>query len=538
MPSRVKEIDPEFSICTDLFFTGFDPPRTLVPAVAMAPDITTSDSKTLSTAPTPSPTQDPGARKTTSNNEASLATVPAPAPEQTRNVPQPKTTTDGSDAKQEGTDQQVPISDPRTQQNGSEQEGHASPDQMSQVESALGPSSQDQPMPAQTQGTNPFKTGLPLGDGPSSGTALPESTSEQLNSSPENLSHPNHPTLPAGKTANPQQIEQTTVPIAGPAIAADQSATYLKGSQVNPDVPLKTVSGEAAISQGNNSITGGDTIIHLPPPTSDFPTTITSDAISPIPNSVSIQDNVITAGASPVTISDSPISVDPSSYINLGDSSYWLPPPPNSPLMPTLANGAVATQLSHGSPLQDTTLIAGASPVTVSGTPISFETSKNRIFGDNFTPTLFSPSPSISDNSMSLTPGRSGSFITKPEGQAITTPPSVGDITSSTQSPGLTVTGILTFLGSTGELVVGSRTYALESSSTSLGGAIMGGFGPGGLSTTGSPSSPQEKASTGPGTSPSNEVHANEGSAARIDSFLLWKLATALIATSLVFVLV
>lgn len=53
-----------FQHCTDLWFTGFDPPKTLVPAVAMAPPVTTSDPVDPIVTPQASATQDPSAKKT------------------------------------------------------------------------------------------------------------------------------------------------------------------------------------------------------------------------------------------------------------------------------------------------------------------------------------------------------------------------------------------------------------------------------------------------------------------------------------------
>lgn len=55
---------PYFSRCVDNFFTGFDPPRTLAPAAALAPSTTTTNPVAFTTAPTPSPTPDIGVKKT------------------------------------------------------------------------------------------------------------------------------------------------------------------------------------------------------------------------------------------------------------------------------------------------------------------------------------------------------------------------------------------------------------------------------------------------------------------------------------------
>lgn len=64
MPEQIRKIRPYYSRCTDNFFTGFDPPRTLAPAAALAPTITTRDPETFATVPKPSHTPDAGAIKT------------------------------------------------------------------------------------------------------------------------------------------------------------------------------------------------------------------------------------------------------------------------------------------------------------------------------------------------------------------------------------------------------------------------------------------------------------------------------------------
>lgn len=78
MPNQIRKLKPYYSRCTDNFFTGFDPPRTLAPAAALAPTTTTGDLKAFTTVPKPSPTPDAGAKKT-ANSEPPMIT-PADSP--------------------------------------------------------------------------------------------------------------------------------------------------------------------------------------------------------------------------------------------------------------------------------------------------------------------------------------------------------------------------------------------------------------------------------------------------------------------------
>ena len=64
---------PYFSRCVDNFFTGFDPPRTLAPAAALAPSTTSTSSVAFTTAPKPSPTPHVGAKKT-ANSKSPIIT--------------------------------------------------------------------------------------------------------------------------------------------------------------------------------------------------------------------------------------------------------------------------------------------------------------------------------------------------------------------------------------------------------------------------------------------------------------------------------
>ena len=78
MPKQILKMRPYFSRCVDNFFTGFDPPRTLAPAAALAPSITTTSSTASTTAPKPSPTPDVGAKKTA--NSGPPLTTPSEIP--------------------------------------------------------------------------------------------------------------------------------------------------------------------------------------------------------------------------------------------------------------------------------------------------------------------------------------------------------------------------------------------------------------------------------------------------------------------------
>ena len=84
MPQQIIDIQPMLVNCEIAFFSGYDPPRTLVPAIAMAPVITTNTPQNTPPAPTPSPTQDPGPRETLLSDRTVLGLVTSPTPTNTQ----------------------------------------------------------------------------------------------------------------------------------------------------------------------------------------------------------------------------------------------------------------------------------------------------------------------------------------------------------------------------------------------------------------------------------------------------------------------
>ena len=83
MPQQFVNLWPIIDECGIAFFTGYDPPKTLAPAIAMAPVITTNTPQIAPPAPAPSPTQDPGPRETLISDNTALGPVSPPAPTRT-----------------------------------------------------------------------------------------------------------------------------------------------------------------------------------------------------------------------------------------------------------------------------------------------------------------------------------------------------------------------------------------------------------------------------------------------------------------------
>ena len=139
-------------------------------------------------------------------------------------------------------------------------------------------------------------------------------------------------------------------------------------------------------------------------------------------------------------------------------------------------NNQVVQRLSQGISIAGTTLILGAPPITISGTPIKFGSS-----------ILVIGSSIISI--VTLVPKQ---FSITIAGQAITAAPTAlamadATTTSTPGARGFTINGTIVSLNTAAQLVVGSETIPLENEkagskwqTAGLGGLTAGGFGPGG----------------------------------------------------------
>ncbi|KAK3170980.1 hypothetical protein OEA41_003064 [Lepraria neglecta] len=481
LPSKIKEIDPWYGNCSDLFFTAFDPPRTLEIAVAMnsaSPTTTTSISGPTPLAPTPSPTQDAGARKTVPTSTST------PTPSQEQFAPQ--------DIDPGESDKQQHTGDPRTQEAGLSEDGNSlktdtgypdqqssvqakisslghaepttdiipnadpenvSPEQTSRIKSAHSPTPKSQPTPGRLQGASPYQTHSPPGEQLTL-TAQPnaESTSKQQNDMPNMNSSSGH---------TDDKIDE------------DNQSVYLR----------------LAVAGVSTSIAGLATKLFL--------------------NGASINNVVVTPGAGSVTTSGTPVSVDPSNRIHLGGTSYDLPSLNTDPPT-TLVNGAVVLPLSNAFSIHGTTIIAGGSSLTISGAALFLDSSNNLVLHESLAiqPTIAgqvtrvngasvkSLSDSILIAATVLNTGPSPATTAK-------TPPSLSSdaiAADSSRSPTIASSRRAT-----------SGTTA-RTSSTGLAGLIMGGPGTGGPSTTISLSPPPTPHDTENSTSTGGHTTKGKGS--------------------------
>ncbi len=242
--------------------------------------------------------------------------------------------------------------------------------------------------------------------------------------------------------------------------------------------------------------------------------TINGHIVQPLRHAISIAGTTLSLGAPPITVSSTPIMLDPNALV-VDSISVQIRLPLLSLIVGqiTTPNGEIIQQLPTGISVAGTTLTPGAPPIKVSGTLISLG-SAAVIIGSSSIPIAlprlpWSPGPitnidsevvsplsnGISVAGTTLTPGGpaimvSGTpmslgsnvlvigtssiplatddptqVVTTIAGQTITANPTAVEIGSSTLtpgSPGLTLGGTLISLNSAGQLVVGSKTIPLD----------------------------------------------------------------------------
>ena len=88
LPHDIAALNPRFNNCGDYLFKAFDPPKVLIPALALTPTTTKVDLQPASKTPESGPSQDPGPEETGSVKKTAFAATTT----QAQNGPQPPQT--------------------------------------------------------------------------------------------------------------------------------------------------------------------------------------------------------------------------------------------------------------------------------------------------------------------------------------------------------------------------------------------------------------------------------------------------------------
>ena len=460
MPSQLKQINPLFSFCNGGLFTAYDPPSALNAATALAPPMppppTPNDPKIHSWTPVPNPTIDPGVGQK-GDPKASM-----PVPANTVTLDQPKVTinTAATPPKHDTPHPGFQHNDPTTQQNPPPQPRPIAVKPNSDPKVFEDPQQGSNPK----QGNDPNKVSDPKQVSGIGGQSGQEADSEP-NSDPKQVDpvKQNDPK----QTDNANNLsgfsESQAMTINNQVVQPLSHGISIAGTTLIPGAPPLTVSGTLVHLESSSLIIGTSTVLlssYSDPVTTD----IAGHIIEASSDAIVVAGTTLTRGSPPIIISGTPIYFGPSALV-VGTSTVALAPKNRTPMITTVA-GKVITAAPNAVTIAGTVLAPGAPGVMLGGTLLSLNTASQLIIGPKTIP-LRSTFPD------SITTTIGGQVIT-----ALANKVSIGGAALTPGASGVTMGGTLVSLNTAGQLVIGSKTIALQSGSTDLGEWIMGGLSP------------------------------------------------------------
>lgn len=473
--TKLLEADPAWTTCIPPRLQPmFDPPRTLVPAAAMAPIPTSASHQPVAAVPA-SIVDPPRASKT-------------PPPSKPESVPGSGNDPSGKDPPSQDPPKNglhsgdPPLLSASASNHPVDDPPASDPPANKPLES--GPSTRD---PA---ASNPSANNPPIGKPPAnvpmrndpangpSGNGSPiqdpqNSVKPAQNPSKDRSQYPSPSfaiPIPEGPTLPGIVINPSSVVVAGSTIRSGASAVQSKDHQVSldPGAPNVIVDGQAHASSTTSPlpVAWGNSV----PALTDLFTTPYGHNIQAAPNPgvISVDGQSITGGANSVTIASIPSAPHSNEDLALGISTIRgsLPPSTTSPQVFTAA-GQAATVLPNGVAVAGTTIIPNAPAVVVAGTSYSLGT--NGLIVGTSTMTYPTPAPSaiIIATGKATTPLANDHVIMSG---------------SSSYAPGMTIGETPVSLG-TNSLAVGTSTLALPSSPLTSSVVIVGEMLPSSLGT-------------------------------------------------------
>ena len=289
----------------------------------------------------------------------------------------------------------------------------------------------------------------------------------------------------------------------------DKSGFSIGSKTVKPGGPAVTIA-HTPISLGPSGVlhVGGKTV-SLSSPSKDketfnnppaSPMTVGGHCFKPAASGFSVDGTPVKPGGPAVTIAHTPISLDRSGTLQIGGDSIPLGPSNTeshdpTPASPTTVGDQTFTPAVSGFPVDGTPIRPGGPAVTINHARLSLGSSGILVVGSQTT------SLSPSDSEMLIpTPNLTPTPLVFTLGHQTITPAPAGFVfAGKTVRPGgvaVHYSGTKVSLGSSGELVIGSKTISLSLS----GGAGGGGETPAPNNATQSGSNLSMSGSNGPGT--------------------------------------
>ena len=349
IPSKLLDIDPLWKICTQGYFTGYDPPRTLDPATAMVPKVTPPSN--------PSPNPGPAKPAATQGSLPKMTTTPADPM---------KTSSDPSLAKSHGNGgmQEDPLqkSDPSkdTKKADVPSKSHGKNDPQGQSLQEDPNSSDPKNSPIHHASSN---------DVANSDSDQPESNVHVSGGSSMKDGDVIYQSQPLAKSA---LALMTTVPGSHHVLAAVEGHK-IDGVAVDPGSATDINGQQIAVESSNHPRVGGQTA-RIEPAESLVPTAVVNHMITTLSKGIAIQGFTLKDGGPAAIVATTTFSIDASGNIFVNGHSYRVH---NASPVPTTISGEVVKPLPTGISIHSATLTPNAPALVISDTSYSLDSSRN-----------------------------------------------------------------------------------------------------------------------------------------------------------------
>ena len=354
-PSKLLDLDPLWKVCTPGYFTGYDPPRTLDPATAMVPKVTPPSN--------PNPDPKPATPAATQEDLPKRTTTPAGPT---------KTSGDPSLAKSHGSGgMQV---DPSQQIDSLGGANKAPGDPSSNKQDNKDP--QRQSLQGGPTSSDP-KNSPPNHASPNNAA---NSDLDQPANNMQASGDPSMEVV--GTIHQSQALAASAPALTTAVLDSHHSLTTVEGydndgADVRPGGSEPDARGQQiAIDSSNDPQIGGQTA-QIQPGVS-LATAIANHVITPLSNGVAIGGVTLNSGGPATIVASTTFSLDTLGNMFVNGHSYRIH---NQNPVPTTINGEVVMPLPTGISIHSATLTPNAPALVISGTSYSLDSSSNLHFG-------------------------------------------------------------------------------------------------------------------------------------------------------------
>ena len=355
-PTKLLDVDPLWKVCTQGPFTGYDPPRTLDPATAMVPKVTPPSN--------PNPDPRPAAPAATQENLPKRTTTTAD-PTETSGDPSSAKSHGGSGMQVDPSQQTDPLrgtnkdpADPSSNNQGNEDlQAQSLQEEPASSDLKDGPTNPASPENAASSDLDQPANNMHASGGPSMEVKGTLHQQEPLATSAPALMIPvlgSHHVLATVGGSNNDGVD----------VRPGGSAPDLEAQQIPVD-------------SSNDPQIGGQTA-HIEPVVSLVSTAIANHVITPLPKGVAIQGITLNNGGPAAIVASTTFSLDTSGNMFVNGHSYRIH---NQNPVPTTINGEVVMPLPTGISIHSATLTPNAPALVISGTSYSLDSSSNLHFG-------------------------------------------------------------------------------------------------------------------------------------------------------------